>query len=257
MADKKRLDIWLFEKGLAQSRTHAQELIEAGQVYLNQNGKRQVLKKSNYAVDPIHADITVDAGPANRFVSRGGLKLEGALKQAGLSVAGLNVLDVGISTGGFTDCALQAGAGFVLGVDVGHGQVNAQLLKNPKLKVIEGINARALSSEAAVLEAAPKDGFDLIVMDVSFISIEMIIPELGSFLKQTGHLLSLVKPQFEVGIDGLSKGGIVKDVSLYAKVEEKIKACCEVNGFIVKDYFASSIEGKDGNHEFFVLAKKS
>ena len=257
MAEKKRLDIWLFEKGLAQSRTHAQELVEAGQVYLNKNGHRQVLKKSNYAVDPLDADITVDAGPANRFVSRGGLKLEGALKKVGLSVEGLNVLDVGISTGGFTDCALQAGAGFVLGVDVGHGQVNAQLLKNPKLKVIEGINARALSSEAAVLEATPKDGFDLIVMDVSFISIEMIIPELGRFLKQTGHLLSLVKPQFEVGVDGLSKGGIVKDVSLYAKVEEKIKACCEANGFMVKSYFASSIEGKDGNHEFFVLAKKS
>ncbi|MFM6929658.1 MAG: TlyA family RNA methyltransferase [Bdellovibrio sp.] len=257
MVDKKRLDIWLFEKGLAQSRTHAQELVEAGQVYLNQNGQRQVLKKSNYSVDPVNADITVDAGPANRFVSRGGLKLEGALKHVGLLAKGLNVLDVGISTGGFTDCALQAGAGYVLGVDVGHGQVNAQLLRNPKLKVIEGVNARALSSDPAVFEATPENGFDLIVMDVSFISIEMIIPELGRFLKQTGHLLSLVKPQFEVGIDGLSKGGIVKDVSLYAKVEKKIKACCEAHGFIVKDYFASSIEGKDGNHEFFVFAKKS
>ncbi|MGE5085884.1 MAG: TlyA family RNA methyltransferase [Bacillota bacterium] len=257
MADKKRLDIWLYEKGLAQSRTHAQELVEAGQVFLIQNGRRQVLKKSNYSVDPANADITVDAGPANRFISRGGLKLEGALKHLGLSVAGLNVLDVGISTGGFTDCSLQAGASYVLGVDVGHGQVHPQLLKNPKLKVIEGINARALSSESAVMAAMPEGGFDLIVMDVSFISIEMIIPELGRFLKRTGHLLSLVKPQFEVGIDGLSKGGIVKDVSLYAKVEEKIKACCEANGFTVKDYFASSIEGKDGNHEFFVFAKKS
>jgi 23S rRNA (cytidine1920-2'-O)/16S rRNA (cytidine1409-2'-O)-methyltransferase len=130
------------------------------------------------------------------------------------------------------------------------------LLKNPKLKVIEGINARALSQEQAVLAATPAGGFDLIVMDVSFISIEMIIPELARFLKSTGHLLSLVKPQFEVGVDGLSKGGIVKDASLYAKVEEKIKACCQNNGFAVTDYFASSIEGKDGNHEFFVFAKK-
>ncbi|WP_413586005.1 TlyA family RNA methyltransferase [Bdellovibrio sp. HCB274] len=257
MADKKRLDIYVFEKGLAQSRTHAQELIEAGQVFLNQNGQKKVLKKSNLAVTPEMEDqITVDQGPANRFVSRGGLKLEGALKQVGLNIQGFDVLDVGISTGGFTDCALQSGARFVLGVDVGHGQVSSSLLNNPKLKVIEGINARALSGEAAVIAATPKEGFDLIVMDVSFISIEMILPELNRFLKPSGHILSLVKPQFEVGVDGLSKGGIVKDSSLYVKVEEKIKACCDKCGFEVRDYFASSIEGKDGNHEFFVFAKK-
>ncbi|MEK2689592.1 TlyA family RNA methyltransferase [Bdellovibrio sp. GT3] len=257
MADKKRLDIYVFEKGLAQSRTHAQELIEAGQVYLDQNGKKKVLKKSNLPVTPeMENHISVDQGPANRFVSRGGLKLEGALQHVNLNIQNFDVLDVGISTGGFTDCALQSGAHFVLGVDVGHGQVSASLLKNPKLKVIEGINARALSSEAEVLAATPSAGFDLIVMDVSFISIEMILPELGRFLKPSGQILSLVKPQFEVGVDGLSKGGIVKDTSLYLKVEEKIKACCEQCGFEVKDYFASSIEGKDGNHEFFVFAKK-
>ncbi|WP_413576577.1 TlyA family RNA methyltransferase [Bdellovibrio sp. HCB290] len=257
MADKKRLDIFVFEKGLAQSRTHAQELIEAGQVFLEKNGQRQVLKKSNI---PVTADmenlISVDQGPANRYVSRGGLKLEGALKHVNLNIQNFDVLDVGISTGGFTDCALQSGARYVLGVDVGHGQVSPALLKNPKLKVIEGINARALSQEADVVAATPSEGFDLIVMDVSFISIEMILPELARFLKPSGHILSLVKPQFEVGVDGLSKGGIVKDTSLYLKVEEKIKACCQNSGFDVKDYFASSIEGKDGNHEFFVFAKK-
>lgn len=257
MADKKRLDIYVFEKGLAQSRTHAQELIEAGQVYLDQNGQKKILKKSNIPVTPeMEGHISVDQGPANRFVSRGGLKLEGALKHVNLNIQNFDVLDVGISTGGFTDCALQSGARFVLGVDVGHGQVSAQLLNNPKLKVIEGINARALTGEAEVVEATPKGGFDLIVMDVSFISIEMIIPELGKFLKPSGHLLSLVKPQFEVGVDGLAKGGIVKDSSLYLKVEEKIKACCKDSGFEVMDYFASSIEGKDGNHEFFIFAKK-
>jgi 23S rRNA (cytidine1920-2'-O)/16S rRNA (cytidine1409-2'-O)-methyltransferase len=257
MADKKRLDIYVFEKGLAQSRTHAQELIEAGQVFLDKDGQKKILKKSNLPVTPeMENHISVDQGPANRFVSRGGLKLEGALKHVGLNIQGFDVLDVGISTGGFTDCALQSGARFVLGVDVGHGQVSASLLNNSKLKVIEGINARALSKEASVLEATPKDGFDLIVMDVSFISIEMIIPELARFLKPSGQLLSLVKPQFEVGVDGLAKGGIVKDSSLYLKVEEKIKAVCQSSGFEVKDYFASSIEGKDGNHEFFVFAKK-
>jgi 23S rRNA (cytidine1920-2'-O)/16S rRNA (cytidine1409-2'-O)-methyltransferase len=257
MADKKRLDIYVFEKGLAQSRTHAQELIEAGQVYLDQNGQKKILRKSNLPVTAeMENHISVDQGPANRFVSRGGLKLEGALKHVGLNIQNFDVLDVGISTGGFTDCALQSGARFVLGVDVGHGQVSASLLNNPKLKVIEGINARALSAEASVVEATPKEGFDLIVMDVSFISIEMILPELGRFLKPSGQLLSLVKPQFEVGVDRLAKGGIVKDSSLYLKVEEKIKTCLKNCGFDVKDYFASSIEGKDGNHEFFVFAKK-
>ncbi|QDK36249.1 TlyA family RNA methyltransferase [Bdellovibrio sp. NC01] len=255
---KTRLDVYLVEKGFAQSRTHAQELIEAGQVFLNEGSNKKVLKKSSFSVDAnFDGKITVELGPANRYVSRGGLKLEGALKHVGLSVQGLKALDVGISTGGFTDCLLQSGAEFVLGVDVGHGQVSLMLKDHPRLKVLEGINARALSSEEKVLALTPPEKFDLIVMDVSFISIELIIPELASFLKPTGHLLSLVKPQFEVGVDGLSKGGIVKDVSLYPKVEEKIKSCCQQHHFEVKDYFASSIEGKDGNHEFFVFAKKS
>lgn len=254
---KIRLDLYLVEKGFAQSRTHAQELIEAGQVFLVQDTQKKVLKKSSLSIDPeMPGQIVVELGPANRYVSRGGLKLEGALAHVGLSPEGLKVLDVGISTGGFTDCLLQKGAEFVLGVDVGHGQVSLMLLDHPRLKVLEGVNARALSQEEKVLALTPSQKFDLIVMDVSFISIELIIPELQSFLKPTGHLLSLVKPQFEVGVDGLARGGIVKDVSLYAKVEKKIKACCQNNGFEVKDYFASSIEGKDGNHEFFVFAKK-
>ncbi len=254
---KTRLDLYLVEKGFAQSRTHAQELIEAGQVFLEQGSQKKSLKKSSLSVDPeMDGKIIVELGPANRFVSRGGLKLEGALVHVGLSVEGLQALDVGISTGGFTDCLLQKGAAFVLGVDVGHGQVSLMLKDHPKLKVLEGINARALSQEDRVLALTPSKKFDLIVMDVSFISIELIIPELQTFLKPSGHLLSLVKPQFEVGVDGLAKGGIVKDVSLYAKVEEKIKSCCTSHGFEVMDYFASSIEGKDGNHEFFVFAKK-
>lgn len=255
MSEKKRLDVYLMEKGWAQSRTHAQELIEAGQVYLKQGTQSKQLKKASQAVDP-GMEVFVQQGPANRFVSRGGLKLEGALQHLQLSVAGLNVLDVGISTGGFSDCLLQKGAELVLGVDVGHGQVHSELLKNPRLKVIEGINARRLSEDAAVLQATPAEKFDLIVMDVSFISISLIIPELMSFLKTEGHLLSLVKPQFEVGIDGLSKGGIVKDISLYGDVEKKIKNVCESQGLQVKDYFSSPIQGKDGNNEFFVFAQK-
>nr|BFD61490.1 TlyA family RNA methyltransferase [Bdellovibrio sp. HM001] len=257
MSEKVRLDLYLVEKGLAQSRTHAQELIEAGQVYLSENSQKKILKKSSYAVTAAQVGlITVESGPANRFVSRGGLKLEGALAHVGKSPKGLKVLDVGISTGGFTDCLLQQGAEKVLGVDVGHGQVHPQLLKDSRLQVIEGINARNLSRDDQVLKATPPEKFDLVVMDVSFISIALIVPELAGFLKTEGCLLSLVKPQFEVGVDGLSKGGIVKDVSLYAEVETRIKALCSENGFKVLDYFPSPIQGKDGNNEFFIYAKK-
>lgn len=257
MSEKQRLDLYLVEKGLAQSRTHAQELIEAGQVFILQNSQKKVLKKASLPVLPAHVDqIQVEAGPANRFVSRGGLKLEGALEHVKLSPAGLRVLDVGISTGGFTDCLLQKGAASVLGVDVGHGQVHPQLLKHPHLTVLEGINARKLSNEVSVLAATPAEKFDLVVMDVSFISISLIIPELSHFIKTEGCLLSLVKPQFEVGVDGLSKGGIVKDASLYAEVETKIKSLCSQSGFKVLDYFPSPIQGKDGNNEFFIFAQK-
>lgn len=256
MSAKLRLDLYLVEKGWAQSRTHAQELIEAGQVFLIEASQRKCLKKSSLSVTP-EMQILVEVGPANRFVSRGGLKLEGALEHTKINVKNCTVLDVGISTGGFTDCLLQQGASFVLGVDVGHGQVHSSLLKNLSLKVIEGVNARALSQNVEVLEATPQDKFDLVVMDVSFISILLILPELVSFLKPGGQLLSLVKPQFEVGVDGLSKGGIVKDIALYVDVETRVKAKCLELGLEVKDYFSSPIQGKDGNNEFFVLAKKN
>lgn len=258
MSFKVRLDIWLAEKGLAQSRTHAQDLIRAGQVVLFEGAQRKTLKKASLLIDDSFVSkIVISEGDANRFVSRGGLKLEGALEHLNLSVTGLKVLDVGISTGGFTDCLLQKGAEFVLGVDVGHGQVNKALLVNPRLKVIEGVNARALSEEPQVLAATPQGKFDLIVMDVSFISIVLIVPQLVSFLKTDGHLLSLVKPQFEVGVDGLSKGGIVKDSSLYKDVEIRVKELCSQQGLKVMDYFSSPIQGKDGNNEFFVFAKKA
>jgi 23S rRNA (cytidine1920-2'-O)/16S rRNA (cytidine1409-2'-O)-methyltransferase len=165
---KKRLDLYLVEKGLALSRTHAQELIQAGQVFLIEKNQRKGLKKSSIAVEE-SAVIEVEKGPANRFVSRGGLKLEGALEKANLTVQGLSVLDVGISTGGFTDCLLQKGAAFVLGVDVGHGQVHSTLLQDSRLQVLEGINARNLSRDEQVLAKMPAEKFDLAVMDVSFI----------------------------------------------------------------------------------------
>lgn len=255
---KKRVDLYLLEQGKAQSRTQAQELIEAQQVFLNEGGQKRLINKPSMALslDQL-ANLEVIDGPANRFVSRGGLKLEGALEHIGMSVRNLSVLDVGISTGGFTDCLLQQGANAVVGVDVGHGQVNEKLLKDNRLKVVEGVNARELSRFQEVQALISPHSMDLVVMDVSFISIALIIPELPYFLKTEGHLLSLVKPQFEVGIDGLAKGGIVKDVSLFAEVEKKVRLVCQKSGFSVLDYFASSIQGKDGNHEFFVFAQKN
>lgn len=256
-ATKKRLDVWLTEEGLASSRTHAQELILAGQVFLKDKFGKRPLKKASLPVDvAMIGHIVVEAGIANRFVSRGGLKLEGALDHLKLDVQGLKALDVGISTGGFTDCLLQKGVASVIGVDVGHGQVHKSLLTNSRLQVFEGVNARSLSQDAEVLKAKPENGFDLAVMDVSFISITMIIPEIIPLLKDQGLLLSLVKPQFEVGIDGLAKGGIVKDVSKYVEVETKIKNLCVSQGLKVLNYFSSPILGKDGNSEFFIYAQK-
>lgn len=250
-SEKLRADLLLVKKGLASSRTHAQSLIESSQVFYIEQGQRKLLKKPS-AILSQETSLEVEQGEANRFVSRGGLKLEGALKHCRFSAVNLDVLDVGISTGGFTDCALQAGAKTVLGVDVGHGQVNPSLLKESRLQVFEGVNARDLRSQLAALRPQIKNNFDLIVMDVSFISMTLIIPELADLLRSEGRFLGLVKPQFEVGAEGLGKGGIVKDEGLYEVVKEKILHSCEQNSLKVLDYFSSPIVGKDGNREFFV-----
>lgn len=251
-----RLDLFLVKQKLANSRSHAQELIKEGQVYLEKSGTKIYLKKPNYPVEENQSDIFVQQGPANRYVSRGGLKLEGAMSRARISSRGLKVLDVGISTGGFSDYLLRNEAHFVLGVDVGHGQLHPSLLSYSNLKVIEGLNAREIDLDPRVQENLPVGGFDFIVMDVSFISVTLIIPQLVQLLRPEGILLSLVKPQFEVGPSGLRKGGLVKDPGLYPEVEDKVKKVCHNSGLRVQDYFESSIEGKDGNKEFFILAQK-
>lgn len=243
-----RLDVYLQNKGLANSRTHAQELIKAGQVLVNS----KVCLKSSFGVEDKDV-IEVTIGEANRYISRGGLKLEGALRQVGLCVQGLHVLDVGISTGGFTDCLLKGGAQSVVGVDVGHDQVHTSLLSDMRLTVFEGVNARKLSE----LEELKSHKFDLVVMDVSFISVELIIPELGRILRPKAKLLSLVKPQFEVGPENLARGGIVKNESLYEVVKNKVIEISHKSGFTVNDYISSPIEGKDGNREFFIYCTKS
>jgi 23S rRNA (cytidine1920-2'-O)/16S rRNA (cytidine1409-2'-O)-methyltransferase len=168
-------------------------------------------------------------------------------------VSGYFCLDVGQSTGGFSDCLLQAGAARVVGVEVGHGQLHPRLKDDPRLACLEGINARHLTA-ADLGGHFPAQGFDLIVADASFISLTLLLPSFPALLRPGGRILALVKPQFEVGPKNLGKGGIVRDTSLYARVEAKIRAACAECGLEVQDWFDSPITGSDGNREFFALA---
>lgn len=245
-----RLDKTLLKRGLVTSRAHAQRLIAAGRVGVN----GQIQRKASMAVTE-DSLLEVTPGAEDQYVSRGGLKLASALARGNIDVSGCTALDVGQSTGGFTDCLLQAGAAFVVGVDVGHGQLAAQLKADSRVVCYEGINARELSP--ALADNHAPGGFSHIVMDVSFISQTLILPSLQTLLAPNGQLISLVKPQFEVGRDNLGKGGIVRNAALYQQVENKLRRTCTELGLEVKDYFASPITGGDGNREFLLLAKKA
>lgn len=241
-----RLDQLLVEQGLAASRTIAQRLIAAGRV----SCEGQVLSKASLAL-PADAKLQVQADDSDRYVSRGALKLEGALAASGVSPSGKTCLDVGQSTGGFTDCLLQAGAAKVVGVDVGHGQLHPRLLLDPRVRAHEGINCRALAP-ADLGADLPAAGFDLLVGDVSFISLTLILPQLPALLAPKGQMLLLVKPQFEVGPGGIGKGGIVRDPARYVEVEQKLRQCCNHIDIEVLGWFDSPITGGDGNREFFI-----
>ena len=244
-----RVDLLLVELGLAPSRTAAQNLIDAGRVKLD--GK--VIAKPSLKLEST-APISVEADPADRFVSRGGLKLAGALAKSGLHVTGLQALDVGISTGGFTDCLLQAGARRVIGVEVGHDQLHPRLLADPRVVQFEGINARHLTPE--LIAPALEGPLDLIVGDVSFISLTLVLPRLAELLPQGGRLLFLVKPQFEVGPGNIGRGGIVRDPALYHEVEHKLRDCAKMLGLTIRAWLDSPITGGDGNREFFIWLNK-
>lgn len=249
----RRLDLILVEQGKAASRTRAQRLISAGKVKVKAGPHWETPIKAGQKY-PDWIETVIELDEADRYVSRGGLKLQGALAATGLSLAGATVIDVGQSTGGFTDCALQAGATKVVGIEVGHSQLVEALRDDPRVVCLEGVNARALP--ISLLGYSPaQQGFDVAVMDVSFISQTRILPTLAPLLKPGGHLLSLVKPQFEVGPGGLGKGGIVRDESLYPQVEQTIKTCCQAVGLSVCSYFDSPITGGDGNREFFIWAQ--
>lgn len=251
-----RIDLYLVENGLAPSRTRAQELIAKGRVFLLTGGKRHLVKKPSFQVEP-GPDVQIEVEPdalAMRYVSRGGLKMQGALERTGMDVTCFRVLDLGISTGGFADCLLQSGASGIVGVDVGHGQLAPRLQQDARVRLIEGVNARDLS-QVPLVEMNAGHKFDLIVADVSFISLTLVLPGAIQYLNDDAPVIALVKPQFEVGREGLGKNGIVKDPSRYKEVEDKIRRCCQSVGLTVEDYFESPIEGSDGNREFFVFAR--
>jgi 23S rRNA (cytidine1920-2'-O)/16S rRNA (cytidine1409-2'-O)-methyltransferase len=236
-----RLDQLLVERGLAETRTKAQALVLAGQVMLD----GQKAPKPGHAVA---ADARVEVLEAARFVSRGGFKLEGALDGFRIDVSGLVCLDVGASTGGFTDCLLQRGARHVYAVDVGAGQLDWKLRGDARVTVREGLNARYLRMEDI------GERVDLAVADVSFISVTLVAPAVAAVLKETGQMVILVKPQFEVGRGEVGKGGIVRDAGLQARACERVRAAVEALGFTTA-LMESPILGAEGNREFLIHAR--
>jgi 23S rRNA (cytidine1920-2'-O)/16S rRNA (cytidine1409-2'-O)-methyltransferase len=247
-----RADQLLVARGIATTRSQAQRVLQAGGILVCIAGEWKPLAKGATISDD--AQLKLIDGDELKYVSRGGLKLAGALAHTSLSLAGKIILDVGQSTGGFTDCALQHGAKRVVGVDVGHGQLATSLKTHPQVVAIEGINARHITA-AELGEHCPQAGFDVIVGDVSFISLTLVLPALVPLLSQHGHLLFLVKPQFELQPKQLSSGGIVRDAALYATVEQRIRSACAACGLVVLAFFDSAITGGDGNREFFLYAE--
>ena len=250
-----RADQLLVERGLAASRSQAQRLIAAGLHWRQGAAPWRAVAKNGDEV-PEAAELRLSDSAEARYVSRGGLKLEGALRHTGQPVAGLRCLDVGQSTGGFTDCLLQHGAAQVVGVDVGHGQLHARLRADPRVVCVEKCNARELTGQQLThaggeAAAAP---FDLIVGDLSFISQTLVWPALRPLLAPAGRLLMLVKPQFELQPEHIGKGGLVRNAAAYPLVEARLRAACADLGLRVLDYFESPITGGDGNREFFVWA---
>ncbi len=331
-----RADVFLVEGGHASTRSQAQRLIAAGvQWRLAPTLPWHKVAKNGDDI-PAGAELQLLDAAEAKYLSRGGLKLEGALAATGIQVAGLRCLDVGQSTGGFTDCLLQAGAAQVIGVDVGQGQLHERLRADPRVIAVEGLNARHLTPQALQegceealsvrTEADPDDNdtqpeapyawmrnggmiddeyddsadakeheieafkaeratkakdraegrlatvrkrlpgrekdditpaFDLVVGDLSFISLTLVLAALVPLLKPEGRLLMLVKPQFELQPGQVGKGGIVRDASLYAEVEQRIRACCADIGLQVIGWHDSPIAGGDGNREFFVDARRA
>ena len=244
MAGKVRLDVLLVEKGFVESRQKAQTTIMSGLVYV----KGQKVDKPGTAVDP-EAEIEV-RGNALRYVSRGGLKLEKAMKTFPIDLTGTVCGDIGASTGGFTDCMLQNGAVKVYSVDVGYGQLAWKLRSDERVVCLERTNARYLTHEQV------PDELDFASVDVSFISLKLILPALCGLLKDGGHAVCLVKPQFEAGKEKVGKKGVVRDPAVHLEVLEHFLEHAKESGFTVLGLTYSPIRGPEGNIEYLGYLEK-
>ena len=242
-----RIDKLLVDRGLAESRTKAQALVMAGVVLADE---QRVNKPSDAVASNAQVRLKGGDDPTSRYVGRGGLKLETALRDFEVNVEGLTCLDVGASTGGFTDCLLQHGAKRVIALDVGHNQIDYRLRTDPRVEVREGVNARFLQPDDF------KASFDMAVMDVSFISATKIMPAIVPLLQEAGRLITLIKPQFEVGRGEVGKGGIVRDPEKHARVIAEVNHAAQELGLQVKKVIESPIHGADGNVEFLALYEK-
>ena len=243
-SQKERLDRVLVHRGMVQSRQRAQGLILAGKVWVEGS---PMIKAGTRVSSQVNISISKEPHP---FVSRGGVKLEGALKGFDIHPKGKIALDVGASTGGFTDCLLSHGVRCVYAVDVGYGQLDWSLRKNPRVLVLERTHVRDLKRELI-----PSD-IDLITVDVSFISLKKVIPYLLNFLIEEGELLVLVKPQFEVGKGAVEKGGVIRSEEKRKKVLEDLLKFLENKGLKPCGSLPSVLKGQKGNQEYFIYAKK-
>lgn len=241
---KIRIDTLLVNKGLTPSREKARALILAGEVRVNGN----LVDKAGTNVDE---DDQVEVKTNSlKYVSRGGLKLEGAINDFNLDFSGQTVLDVGASTGGYTDCALQHGAAKVFALDVGYGQLDWSLRNDPRVVVIERTNVRYFTPQEL------GELVDTVTIDVSFISVSKVFPVIKNFLQEDGKVVSLIKPQFEAGKNKVGKKGVVKDPQVHREVLLNCITCAENEGFNISGITYSHIKGPEGNIEFFLYLRK-
>jgi len=241
-ARRERLDHLLVARGLAENRTRARALILAGRV--SSRGER--LDKAGNRYPP---DLPLELAEGRHYVGRGAHKLLHALREFRIDAAGRDALDVGASTGGFTQVLLEAGAGRVIALDVGRGQLDWTLRNDPRVLPLEGVNARHLAP--GDLPFTPS----LAVIDVSFISLELVVPPVVACLIRGGELVALIKPQFEVGRGQVGKGGIVRDPALHREVLERISSFVRSHGWGLSGLCASPVRGADGNREFLMLVR--
>jgi 23S rRNA (cytidine1920-2'-O)/16S rRNA (cytidine1409-2'-O)-methyltransferase len=243
MPKKSRLDQLLVGKGLFSSREQARRAVMAGDVKV---GTRIAIKPSEL----LSEGAAISIKPTRKYVGRGALKLESALEYFKIDVRGKKALDIGASTGGFTDCMLQRGAEKAYAVDVGHGQLSWKLRNDPRVIVLEKVNARSLSCRHI------PELVDLCVIDVSFISLTLILPNAFDLITPTGVILALIKPQFELERADVGRGGIVRGGQLHRKARDKIVAFITHSGHVVTGIVPSAIKGADGNQEFFACIRK-